>query len=88
MVLYINFILGHVPAKANMADEYLSQSQTNADTELDWKNASKLPTCEVDFNLALDSRENSLNVVHEPSQFHEMLWGESFSFNALEFANP
>ena len=37
------------------------------------KQCSKLPTCEVDFNLALESPDNSLIVVHKDNQFHELL---------------
>ena len=41
----------------------------------------------MDFNLALQSPDNSLIVVHENGHFLELLFGESFSINTLDFAN-
>ena len=86
-MLHFTFILGHIPGEAKLAADYLARIHINPETKLELKVRSKLPSCEVDSNLALQSPDNSLNVVHKDSQFHEMLCGEPFSINALELAN-
>ena len=87
-VLNFNFILGHIPGKANLAADYLSRMHINPHTKLELKIASKIPACEVDFNLALESPDNSLNIVCEDQNFHQLLNQDQFSINALEFVNP
>ena len=87
-VLNFNFILGHIPGKANLAADYLSRMHINPHTKLELKIASKIPACEVDFNLALESPDNSLNIVCEDKNFHQLLNQDQFSINALEFVNP
>ena len=86
-VLNFTFILGHNPGKAKLAADSLARIQINPDTKLELKVSSRLRSCEVEFNLALQSPDNSLNVVLKDSQFHEMLCAEPFSINALELAN-
>ena len=77
-VLNFNFISRHIPGEANPAADFLTRIHINPDTKLKLKLSSKLPTCEVDFILAIQSPDNSLNVVHKDSQFHEMFCGEFF----------
>ena len=57
-------------------------------TKLELKFASKIPACKVDFNLALESPEHSLNIVYEDQNFHQLLNQDQFSINALEYVNP
>ena len=80
--------MGHIPGKANLAADYLSRMHINPHTKLELKIASKILACEVDFNLALESPDNSLNIVCEDQNFHQLLNQDQFSINALEFVNP
>ena len=60
----------------------------NPHYKLELEIASKIPACEVDFKLALESPDNSLNIVCDDQNFHQLLNQDQFSINALELVNP
>ena len=90
-VLTFNFILGHIPGKANLAADYLSRTHINPETKLQLKIQSKLPVCDVDVNLTLQAPDNSLTVIAPNFELMDLIYGqcsEHNSINALEQPNP
>ena len=56
-------------------------------TKLELKIASKIPACEVELNLALESPDNFLNIVYEDQNFHHLSNQDQFSINELKILN-
>ena len=61
-VLNFNFFLGLLPVKANLAADCFYRIDLKPDTKPELKYSSRLPNIELDFNLALESPDNSVNV--------------------------
>ena len=60
-VLNFNFVLGHIPGKANAAADYLSRIHLQPHTKLELRFNSKLPVADVHLNMGMQVSDNTLN---------------------------
>ena len=62
-VLNFNFLLGHIPGKANAAADYLSRIHIQPHTKLELKFNSKIPVADVHLNMGMQVPDNSVNLL-------------------------
>ena len=59
-VLTFNFVLGHIPGKANAAADYLPRIHIQPHTKLEPKFNSKIPVADNHLNMRMQIRDNSV----------------------------
>ena len=62
-VLNFNFVLGHIPGKANAAAEYLSRIHVQPHTKLELRFNSQIPVKNVQLKMGMQVPDNSVNTV-------------------------
>ena len=90
-VLNFNFLLGHIPGKANAAADYLSRIHIQPHTKLELKFNSKIPVADVHLNMGMQVPDNSVNLLkadYEIFMSSEDLKTSLPSLNALHAPNP
>ena len=60
-VLNFNFVLGHIPGKANAAADYLSRINIQPHTKLELRFNSKIPVADVHLHMGMQVPDNSVN---------------------------
>ena len=86
-----NFVLGHIPGKANTAADYLSRIQIHPLTKLELRINLRLATRDVSLRMKTQVPDNSINVSRHDCEVlmtnHEFASHLS-SLNALHVPNP
>ena len=90
-VLNFNFVLGHIPGKANAAADYLSRIHIQPHTNLELKFNSKIPVADVHLNMGMQTPDNSVNTLRYDCETFALPKDLRASFpelNALHASNP
>ena len=62
-VLNFNFVLGHIPGKANAAADYLSRIHVHPHTKLELRFNSQIPVKNVQLKMGMQVPDNSVNTI-------------------------
>ena len=90
-VLNFNFVLGHIPGKANAAADYLSRIHLQPHTKLELRFNSKLPVADVHLNMGMQVPDNTLNSLRLEYSIlctNKDISGTLPTLNALHAPNP
>ena len=63
-VLSFNFVLGHIPGKANAAADYLSRVHINPPTKMKMKLEDQIPLHKIQIDVLSNTPDNSIMSVH------------------------
>ena len=90
-VLNFNFVLGHIPGKANAAADYLSRIHIQPHTKLELRFNSKIPVADVHLHMGMQVPDNSVNSFKfdcETFSLPKSLRDSFPEINALHSPNP
>ena len=90
-VLNFNFVLGHIPGKANAAADYLSRIHVHPHTKLELRFNSQIPVKNVTLKMGMQVPDNSVNLIrydYMPFKLGNTCSKAFESLNALHAPNP
>ena len=90
-VLNFNFVLGHIPGKANAAADYLSRIHVHPHTKLELKFNFQIPVKQVHLNMGMQVPDNSVNILQYecvPFRIGSTALNAYRTLNALHAPNP
>ena len=90
-VLNFNFVLGHIPGKANAAADYLSRIHVHPHTKLELRFNSQIPVKNVTLKMGMQVPDNSVNAIRYgcmPFKIGNTCSKAFESLNALHAPNP
>ena len=90
-VLNFNFVLGHIPGKANAAADYLSRIHVHPHTKLELRFNSQIPVKNVTLKMGMQVPDNSVNAIRHdcmPFKIGNTCSKAFESLNALHAPNP
>ena len=90
-VLNLNFVLGHIPGKANAAADYLSRIHVNPHTKVELRFISQIPVKNVTLKMVMQIPDNSVNAIRYdfmPFKLGNTCSNAFDSLNSLHAPNP
>ena len=90
-VLNFNFVLGHIPGKANAAADYMSRIHIQSHTKLKLKFNSKIPVADVHLNMGMQTPDKPVNLLRYDCEIFSLSKDLRKSYpeiNALHASNP
>ena len=90
-VLNFNFVLGHIPGKANAAADYLSRIHVHPHTKLELRFNSQIPVKNVQLKMGMQVPDNSVNTIRYdcmPFRLGRTKHKAFEALNSLHVSNP
>ena len=90
-VLNFNFVLGHIPGKANAAADYLSRIHVHPPTKLELRFNSQIPVKNVELKMGMQVPDNSVNTIRYdcmPFRLGRTKYKAVEALNSLHAPNP